>query len=68
MGHALDGSGAVAKDGEEQLAAFAEVVEPAAEGDGLAFVLAESGDGGDGGGCGCGGGFFGHDVCAFLKA
>ena len=48
MGHALDGSGAVAKDGEEQLAALAEVVEPTAQGDGLAFVLAEGGDGCDG--------------------
>ena len=44
MGDALDGAGAVAKDGEEELAAFAEVVEPAAEGDGLAFVLAEGGN------------------------
>ena len=38
---ALDGAGAVAEDGEEELAGGAEVVEPAAEGDGLAFVLAE---------------------------
>ena len=35
---ALDGAGAVAEDGEEELAGGAEVVEPAAEGDGLAFV------------------------------
>ena len=35
---ALDGAGAVAEDGEEELARGAEVVEPAAEGDGLAFV------------------------------
>jgi hypothetical protein len=41
VGHALDGAGAVAKDGKEKLAALAEVVEPAAEGDGLAFMLAE---------------------------
>jgi hypothetical protein len=46
VGDALDGSGAVTKDGKEQLAALAEVVKPAAEGDGLAFMLAESGDGG----------------------
>ena len=46
---ALDGAGAVAEDGEEELAGGAEVVEPAAEGDGLAFVLGEGGDGGDGG-------------------
>ena len=49
---ALDGAGAVAEDGEEELARGAEVVEPAAEGDGLAFVLGEGGDGGDGGGSG----------------
>ena len=47
---ALDGSGAVAEGGEEQLAGGAEVVEPAAQGDGLAFVLADFGDGGDGSG------------------
>ena len=41
MRHALDRSGAVAKDGKQQLAAFAQVVEPAAQGDGLAFVLAD---------------------------
>jgi hypothetical protein len=35
---ALDGAGAVAEDGEEELARGAEVVQPAAEGDGLAFV------------------------------
>ena len=51
---ALDGSGAVAEDGEEELAGGAEVVEPAADGDGLAFVVADVGDGGEGGG-GCGG-------------
>ena len=45
MGNALDGSGAVAKDGKEELAALAEVVEPSAKGDGLAFVLANGGDG-----------------------
>ncbi len=44
---ALDGAGAVAEDGEEKLAGGAEVVEPAAEGDGLAFVLADVGDGGE---------------------
>ena len=47
---ALDGAGAVAEDGEEEFAGGAEVVEPAAEGDGLAFVLGEGGDCGDGGG------------------
>ena len=45
---ALDGAGAVAEDGEEELARGAEVVEPAAEGDGLAFVLADGGYGGEG--------------------
>ena len=47
---ALDGSGAVAEDGEEEFAGGAEIVEPAAESDGLAFVAADVGDGGDGGG------------------
>jgi len=41
VGYALHGSGAVAKDGEEELTAFAEIVEPTLDGDGLAFVLAE---------------------------
>ena len=45
---ALDGSGAVAEDGEEQLAGGAQVVEPAAQGDGLTFVGGEGGDGGYG--------------------
>ena len=49
---ALDGAGAVAEDGEEKLAGGAEIVEPAAEGDGLAFVGREGGYGGDGGGGG----------------
>ena len=58
---ALDGAGAVAEDGEEELAGGAEIVEPAAEGDGLAFVLADVGDGGeDGGGGGRGGRFSRH--------
>ena len=48
VGHALHRAGAVAKDGKQQLAALARVVEPSAKGDGLAFVLAEGGDGGDG--------------------
>ena len=60
VGYALDGSGAIAKDGKQELAAFAEVVEPAAEGDGLAFVLTESGDGGNGSGWSCWSGFVGH--------
>ncbi len=42
------------KNGEEKLAGGAEIVEPAAEGDGLAFVLADVGDGGEGGGWGGG--------------
>ena len=46
--HALDDAAAVAKDGEQQLAALAQVVEPAAKGDGLAFMLADFADGGDG--------------------
>jgi len=48
--YALNDAGAVAKLGEEELAAFAEVVEPSANGDGLAFVLADFCDGADGGG------------------
>jgi hypothetical protein len=40
VGHSLHGSGAVTKDGEEELSAFAEIVEPTLDGDGLAFVLA----------------------------
>jgi hypothetical protein len=68
MGHALHGSGSVAKYGEQELAAFSEVIEPSVEGDGLAFKLAESGDGGSGNGLGCGGEFVGHGVYAFLKA
>src|SRR6266436_5176720 len=46
--YALDDAGAVAKLGEEELAAFAEVVEPSADGDGLAFVSADLCDGADG--------------------
>ncbi len=45
---ALNGPGAVAEDGEEQLAALAHVIEPSAEGDGVADVGGEGGDGGDG--------------------
>ena len=48
VGNALDGAGAVAKDGEEELAALTEVVEPTAQGDGLAFVLADGSDVGHG--------------------
>ena len=59
VGYALNGSGAVAKDGEQKFAALAEVVEPSAESDGLAFVLAEGGDGGNGSGWSYVGGFFG---------
>ncbi len=46
VGYALDRAGAVAEDGEDELAGFAGVVEPSAEGDGLVFVLAEGGYGG----------------------
>ena len=46
---ALDGAGAVAEYGEEQLAGGAQVVEPGVQGDGLAFVRGERGDGGYGG-------------------
>jgi hypothetical protein len=54
---ALDGAGAVAEDGKQELARGAEVVEPAAEGDGLVFVGGKGGDCGEGGGDG-----FGHDA------
>ena len=50
--HALDDAAAVAKDGEQQLAAGAQVVEPAADGDGLAFVLADFANRADDGGFG----------------
>src|ERR1700687_650172 len=46
--YALDDAGAVAKLREKELAAFAEVVEPSADGDGLAFVGADLCDGADG--------------------
>jgi hypothetical protein len=46
--YSLDDSGAVAKLREEELAAFAEVVEPSANGDGLAFVFADFCDGANG--------------------
>ncbi len=59
---ALDGAGAVAEGGEQKLARGADVVEPATQGDGLAFVLRERGDGGDGG-LGGGADGFGHDLC-----
>ena len=42
---ALDDAGAVAKDGEQQLAGFAEIVEPAADGDRLAVEFADFCDG-----------------------
>ena len=45
--HALDDAAAVAKDGEEQFAALAQVVEPATNGDSLAFMLADFADRGD---------------------
>src|SRR5208283_721191 len=43
--YALNDAGAVAKLGEEEFAAFAEVVKPSADGDGLTFVLADFCDG-----------------------
>ncbi len=46
--YALDDADAVAELGEKELAAFAEVVEPSADGDGLAFVLADFCDRADG--------------------
>jgi hypothetical protein len=50
--HSLDYSRAVAEDGKEQFAALALVVEPAADGDRLAVMPANFGDGGDGRGRG----------------
>src|ERR1700687_246775 len=47
-GYPLDDAGAVTKLREEELAAFAQVVEPSADGDGLAFVLAYFCDRADG--------------------
>ncbi len=46
---ALDGAGAVAEGGEEEFAGGAEVVKPAAQGDGFADVLRELGDCAQGG-------------------
>ncbi len=62
---ALHGSRAVAKDGKQQLAALAEVVEPSAQRDGLAFVLAESGDGGNRSGWSCRAVLFRHGFLRF---
>ena len=45
--HALHQTGAVADDGEEQLAALPQVIEPAANGDRLAFMTAELRDSND---------------------
>lgn len=62
MGHALHRAGAVAKDGKQQLAALAQVIEPPAQGDRLALMLAEGRDCSDWGwACGqsCGS-LFGH--------
>ena len=67
---ALDGAGAVAEGGEEELAGGAEVVEPAAEGDGFADVGADGGDGRDGdggGGVGGSGGGFAHEGLPGLR-
>ncbi len=44
---ALNNAAAVAENREQQFAALAQVVEPAANGDGLTFVLADFADGGD---------------------
>ena len=46
--YSLDDAAAVAELGEEKFAAFAEVVEPAANGDGFVFVFADLCDGADG--------------------
>src|SRR5262249_5806519 len=45
--HALDHTGAIAKDGKNQFAALALVVEPAVDGHSLAVMLADFGDCGD---------------------
>jgi hypothetical protein len=45
---ALDDAGAIAKDGEEQLTGFAQIVEPPTQCDFLAVVLASLFDGNDG--------------------
>jgi hypothetical protein len=47
VGHALEGAGAVSKDGEKELATFAKVVKPTAESNRLPFMLAKSGDSGN---------------------
>ncbi len=46
MRHSLDRPGSIAKDGEQQLAALARVVEPPAQSDRFAFVPANLGNGG----------------------
>src|ERR1035441_2360702 len=46
--YTLNDAGAVAKLGKEELATFAEIVEPSPDGDGLAFVGADLCDGTDG--------------------
>ena len=43
--HTLNRAGTVAKNGEEQFPALALVVQPAADGNGLAFVFSDFGDG-----------------------
>ena len=63
VGHALDGPGAVAKDGKEQLAALTHVVQPATQGNGLALMRANFGNGGDR--CSCGD--FRHDRDRFRE-
>ena len=69
MGNSLDRSGPVAKDREEQFAAFAHVVKPAAQGDGLALVRADFANCGNGRGDGCGRSCvdFGHDQNRFRE-
>ena len=47
MGNTLDRSRAVAKDRKQQLPALAQVIEPPLQGDRLALVLADRGDGGN---------------------
>ena len=44
---ALNGAGSVAEDGEQQLTAGAQVIEPGVQGDGSAFMFAQVGNRGD---------------------
>ena len=65
--HALDNAGAVAKNREEQLAGFAQVVEPAANRHRFSGVLTGLVDGDDWRGVGSGGlRLLGHAVVRFI--